>query len=438
MTDRRPAPSLLRAQVLALLAAVAVLSCDHARSAPAPPPSPSASATSRETAAPPGSLFRVVVEGANGDDEHYTPYMTLCPVQGAVLLCGTGSLLQVSVTAGVTRFDEVGAREVRGRWPSQLWTISADDQHIHALQQSPTGWTQRVRLGTAGDVSTWHQSASWGDGGLAILTEGFRSQETPYREYVDLVVRTITREGKVLPRALTDRQGRPLVTYGYSIHGLGAQDLLVAGQTGGKGIQDGTPALFLWRGSERFPERLKLPDETCKLEVLEGAPDDVHVFGERAQGSRKSACGYRVTATEFMEIPLPPAPGSVTSYSRAPDGTQWIVVRERTGILGRAGLWSRRPDAPWEPVALPAPALARTTRWGPIVPDRVHVDEGGRVWVGAAYRERCGRALLLATDATATPCRLGMSEALCTARPEQEHRNGACPEVRDKGEEYND
>ncbi|RYE79199.1 MAG: hypothetical protein EOO74_04075 [Myxococcales bacterium] len=73
-----------------------------------------------------------------------------------------------------------------------------------------------------------------------------------------------------------------------------------------------------------------------------------------------------------------------------------------------------------------------------MLPQAVHVADDGRVWVEAIYRERCGRLLLLATDATAPPCRVDMGEPLCTATPEAEHTRGQCREVVDRGEARDD
>lgn len=420
-----------RRRSLYLAAAVTLLACDHPRPSPVPsPPSPPAAQADPPT--PPVSPFRVVAEGANGDDQHYSPLRTMCPVHGAVLMCGHhGPLLHASATAGMTVFDRTRvAHEVHGQWPSHLWAISAEEQFVYAFQQSPTGWIRRARIGVNSDVTTHHQSTLWGDGGLAILTTSLRSQSHPVRNFTTTSIRTITREGVVLQRSLAARQGQPLVSYGFSIHALGTHDLLVAGQTGGKAIMDGLPALFVWRGASPFPEPLALPDARCLVDDMHGASDDVHIFGQRDTPLSGVPCGYQLTPTGFIKLSLPPSRGAVSSYSRAPDGTQWLILREETHqLLGHSTLWSRQPNATWEPVSLPAPVLSRTKRWGPVLPQRVHVADDGRVWIDAIYRERCGRSLLLATDATAPPCRLEMSEALCTPTPDQEHRYGACPEV---------
>lgn len=428
-----------RSALLIALKALVLLSCD--RPHPSTPPRTSSHSELEKQAAPapPVSPFRVIAEGANGNDEYYSPMLGLCPVRGAVLLCGHGPLIQASPTTGLTIFDEHGADEVHGRWPSQLWILSREDGFAYAAQQTTTGWVQRARLGSSTDVSVNHQSASWGDGGLAILTTGFHNDARTGFDVADVTVQTISRDGKVFRRSVNNRQGQLLVTYVFSIHSMGSNDLIAAGQTGGKGVMDGTPALFVWRGSSLFPERIPLPDDKCHINAIHGAPDDVRIFGQRNTQGSVIPCGYRLMSANFVELSLPSTGRDAISYSRSPDGTEWLVLHEsKPGVLGSSTLWTHHPNAPWEPAVMPLPVLARTKHWGPILPQRVHVADDGRVWVGAVYRERCGRAIIMATDATAPPCRIGMSNAFCTATPEQEHKHGVCPEVRAKGETWDD
>ncbi|RYZ38664.1 MAG: hypothetical protein EOO72_09690, partial [Myxococcaceae bacterium] len=192
---------------LLLLPPAVLPGCDRPRPAPVPPPPPVVSADHAELPAPDpfaASPFRVVAEGANGDDEHDRPLRAMCPVKGAILVCGHGPLLHASATAGLTVFDpSMGSWQPRGQWPSRLWALSSDEAFTHVVQQTPGGWVKRARLGVASSVSMSHRTASWGDGGLAVLTSDHGYEPRTEREYTLTVIQTISRDGAVVKRALT-------------------------------------------------------------------------------------------------------------------------------------------------------------------------------------------------------------------------------------------
>jgi len=316
-----------------------------------------------------GLLHVVVTEAVVGDHAERSPSLRVCPVRGAVVLCGEFAVYvqrdgvmvrDASMEAGLahgptglltTRVD------IYGRWPDDAWLVS---EHCDVPPCETT-------------VQRWNGSR-W-----TVVIPGYRSMDS---------VETIVGWGKagaLLVEGISESRAR----------GLGARSgqrmadvKAVAPFSDGVLAMVTTPrgstkkhALQLWpaSGAPLPPVRLldlaeadAEVDVDVDVDVTGIAPvraAEIVLYGyrrsERLGGSHGTTEPYlaRFDGKSLTRLVPPPA-ADVTSYVEEPSGVAWALSTGKVAKNGRQAVWRREASGPWTTVVLPIPydpaSLTRT------------------------------------------------------------------------------
>lgn len=316
-------------------------------------------------------LHVAVTEAVRGDGQ-MSPWLRVCPVQGAVFLCGESAIYvqrdgvvarDTTLEAGLAR-DSTGLFTliaVYGRWPDNAWLVATDVSQPPPFETTIYRWTgSRWRVAVPGHKSMHSfEVVPWGATGALLVEKTFGTGPS----------QVTTGIGAQTGRRIPDVEA--VAPFNDSV-------LAVVREPHGR---TKTPSLQLWPAS-----RAPLPP----LPLLAGVESDAEVYILGITTVRESEIvlygghmddghgGRQGTKEPYLAhfdgkslTPLIAPPGAVvTSYVEEPSGIAW-ALSTRTADDWRSTAWRREVGGPWSAVALPMP----------YVPDRLTLTDDGAVWM---------------------------------------------------------
>jgi hypothetical protein len=311
--------------------------------------------------------------------------MDLCPVRGAVFLCGRPGVYRkngeqfihdVDAEAGLAHNADGTVHgfvtQVLGRWPDDAWLVS-DAYGIPPYPRTVYHWSGERWTVAAPDI------------GLAVVGV------LPWRRGGALVVE--------------DESPNPLKSWGIGASkGSSLSIAPAAGRRHAMGLRptflddgavlaavrfdDSQPvyAVERWAGPSAAPSVVRVPPPDVTIEgVFAPSSNDVAVFGETESGEEYIE---HFDGTAWTRVEPPPGYGSMQRYARAGD-TEWALSLVN-GV--KHCVWSREPSGAWQAETMPKG----------LQPEDLWATGDGTVWIlasGQVDRGGAGSygALLLST-----------------------------------------
>lgn len=342
-------------------------------------------------------LHVVVTHAVVREDAMMSPWLRVCPVRGAVLLCGEpavyverdGVMVRDATLEVGLAHDPTGPLttlvDIAGRWPDNAWLISSD-----ISQPPPFETTVYRRIGSRWRVAVQgHRSMNsfrivpWGPNGALLVEETLSSRPNratglgaqtgrtipdvlavaPFNDTVLAVVRAPHGPTKMCSLQLWPASGAPL------------------------------PPMPLLGGAQADPD----------VDVLGITPvraNEIVLYGYGGSDGAKEPYLARFDGKSLTPIIAPPAP-DVISYVEESSGVAWALSS------GKDAAWRRDVGGPWSAVALPLP----------YAPNSLTRTDDGAVWVLAfgpvswveGQRRKDINAALFSTHSPASILALGES-----------------------------
>jgi len=310
-------------------------------------------------------LHVAVTHAVVREDAQMSPWLDVCPVRGAVFLCGERAVYvqrdgvtvrDTTLEAGLAH-DSTGLFNliaVYGRWPDNAWLVATDVSQPPPFETTIYRWIgSRWRVAVPGHRSMRSFAVvPWGATGALLVEEAF--DPGPNRATAGLGAQT----GRSIPdvEAVAPFNDSVLAVV-RGPHGRTKTRSLQLWPASGASL----PPIPLLAGAEADAEVYILGITTVReseIVLYGGHMDD----GRGGREGTKEPYLARFDGKSLTPLIAPPG-AVVTSYVEEPSGIAW-ALSTRTADDVRSTAWRREVGGPWSAVALPMPyrpsSLTRT------------------------------------------------------------------------------